>query len=208
MATQSLAYLSSTSQSPIHSYKRNNRLVTEGYDLQTAKHWYRVDFGQVHEFYSSTEMRTALDAEFAPKFELPDLPQLPAQVRQQKSKRRILAEIRAMGKVLPTRGVIYLPATMSPVPEPPNLASEIQAVVTSKKAWSAGETVWIANRAAFLKETNGLIALDYIPPKRNKFTPPVPVGKVGFLSIKEGWKLGLDWMSAVKKAERGLAVAA
>lgn len=216
MATRYSTYALSASQSPVSSYKRNNCLVTEGYDLPTAKYWFRLDFGQVREFNSRPEMEAALDAEFAPKLQLPDLslPQIPAYIppvfprdwpEVNRARQRAWVKSRSTkGHVIPSRGVICLPA-----PRPANvpgtsLAAEVQAVVGSKKAWASGETVWIANRRAFLKESGGFISLDYIPPKRHKFTPPVPVGKVGFLSVREGWKLGYGWMDAVKKAERGL----
>lgn len=67
MAMNYSTYALSASQSPVSSYKRNNRQVTEGYDLSTAKYWFRLDFGAVREFSSRPEMEKALDAEFAPQ---------------------------------------------------------------------------------------------------------------------------------------------
>lgn len=213
MATNYSTYAFSQSQSPVSSYKRNNRLVTEGYDLPTAKHWFRIDFGQVREFSSRSEMRAALDAEFAPKFQLPDLslPQLPAYIppvfprdwpEVNRARQRAWVKSRSTkGHTIPSCGVICLPAPKT------DLAFEVQAVVGSKKAWHSGETVWIANRSAFLKEMGGFITLDYLPSKRKKFTPPVPAGKVALLSASTGWTLGKNWQEAVKKAERGLGAA-
>lgn len=271
MATRYSTYTLQASQSPVHSYNRNGQHVTEGYDLNNAKYWYRIGFGQVHEFNSQREMEQARDREFLPSTPDLSLPQLPARALAYSFDARVDRNLRRNriafrqnhSKRYPTRGIIALPAPKQPetpqlpaisehtrrqeqrrasreysrelareiarrgratvlnapnrwvprpaielpAPKPASLASEIETVIASKKAWYAGETVWIASRSAFLKECGGLISLDYIPPRRNKFTPPVPVGKVGVLSRTGGWRLGHGWQEVVKKAERGLGAA-
>jgi hypothetical protein len=62
MATRYSTHAFSASQSPVSSYNRDGKHVTEGYDLGTAKYWFRIDFGAVREYSTRSEMETALDA--------------------------------------------------------------------------------------------------------------------------------------------------
>jgi hypothetical protein len=116
MTIKSLSYLSSKSQSPVSTYTKNNRRVTEGYDASNASFWYRIELGQVREFSSRLAMEKALDLELTPIVRIPDLPQLPANIptdtRRPARKSRSLAWIlTTYPKHIPSQGVICLPSS-------------------------------------------------------------------------------------------------
>lgn len=125
-------------QSPTENYTRNGRQIASGHDFGTASYFYRIDGGPVREFSSRTAMEKALDVELTPAQNL-DLPQLPANIpyrlseESHKELHRKVAKIRSWGTVLPTRGVIALPASTTPeqpkpAPKAPPLTKAQQKV--------------------------------------------------------------------------------
>lgn len=134
MTISSVSYLSSTSQSPVSSYTRNNQLVTTGYDADNCVYWYRIDFGMVREFSTALARDKALDLVFEPSQNL-DLPQLPAWVpgsyeaRVDRNLRRNRIAFQSKhGKRYPTFGVIALPAPKASEPLKPQLTPAQQKV--------------------------------------------------------------------------------
>jgi len=110
MTIKSLSYLSSKSQSPVSTYTKNNRRVTEGYDASNASFWYRIELGQVREFSSRGAMEKALDLELTPIVRIPDLPLLPANIPSSAPRQSIARVMACYGHSIPSQGIIYLPA--------------------------------------------------------------------------------------------------
>lgn len=106
--------------SPVSSYKRNNQLVTTGYDADNCVYWYRIDFGMVREFSTALARDKGIDLVFEPVQNL-DLPQLPAwasgsyEARVDRNLRRNRIAFQSKhGKRYPTFGVICLTAPLKP----------------------------------------------------------------------------------------------
>ena len=118
-------------------------------------------------------------------------------------------QARERGRLLTLKIAAMLQANVARMEVAPmTMAEEVEQLITGGKKWKNGESVWLTDRV-FVKNNSHSISIDVIVSTPAKpFKPPVPCGKIAFLSMKDGqaWKLRNDWKLAVSKAEKLVGV--